>query len=111
MKKKITQRLILRFPNFNKLFQVHCDASGIAIGPILSQEDKPITYFNKKLNESRKNYTSYYKEFYAIIQALKHWRYYLLGKEFVLFSDNFSLQYVMQHRKLNHKHAKWVEFL
>ena len=31
--------------------------------------------------------------------------------EFVLFSDKFSLQYIMQQHKLNHKHAKWVDFL
>ena len=34
-----------------------------------------------------------------------------MGNEFVLFSDNFALQYVMQQHKLNHKHAKWVEYL
>ena len=34
-----------------------------------------------------------------------------MPKEFVLFSDNFVLQYIMQQHKLNHKHAKWVEFL
>eukprot|EP00253_Pinus_taeda_P019922 PITA_19922 len=36
LKKKITERLILRLPDFNKLFQVRCDASGTAIGSVLS---------------------------------------------------------------------------
>ena len=31
--------------------------------------------------------------------------------KFVLFSDNSALQYIMQQHKLNHKHAKRVEFL
>jgi len=53
LKKEITERSILRLPDFNKLFQVHCDASGIAIGAILSQEDKLVAYFSEKLNESR----------------------------------------------------------
>lgn len=34
-----------------------------------------------------------------------------MGSEFVLFLDNSALQYVMQQHKLNHKHAKWVEYL
>ena len=38
---------------------------------------------------------SYDKEFYAVVQALKHWRHYLLSNDFVLFSDNSVLQYVM----------------
>ena len=34
-----------------------------------------------------------------------------MPKEFVLYSDNHALQYIMQQHKLNQKHAKWVEFL
>eukprot|EP00253_Pinus_taeda_P019835 PITA_19835 len=111
LKKKITERPILRLPDFNKPFQVRCDASNTAIGAVLSQEDRPVAYFSEKLNESRQKYSTYDKEFYAIIQALKHWRHYLLGNEFVLFTDNSALQYIMQQHKLNHKHAAWVEYL
>ena len=96
MKKKITEKPVLKLPDFNKIFQVCCAASGIAIGAVLSQEDKPVAYFSENLNESRKKYTSYDKEFYAVVQALKHWRHYLLANEFVLFLDNSTLQYIMQ---------------
>ena len=61
LKKKITERPILRFPDFNKLFQVHCDASGMAIGAVLSQEDKLVAFFCEKLNDSRRKYSSYDK--------------------------------------------------
>jgi len=111
LKRNITEKPILRLPDFSKLFQVRCDASGIAIGAVLSQEDRPVAFFSEKLNESLQKYSSYDKEFYDVVQALKHWRHYLLGNEFVLFSDNSALQYVMQQHKLNHKHAKWVEYL
>jgi len=111
LKRKITEKPILKLPDFNQPFQVRCDASGTAIGAVLSQEDRPVAYFSEKLNESRRKYSTYDKEFYAIIQALKHWRHYLLGNEFVLFTDNVALQYLMQQHKLNHKHAAWVEYL
>ena len=101
----------MRLPDFNKNFQVRCDASGTAIGTVLSQEDRPVAFFSEKLNESRHKYSPYDKEFYVVVQALKHWRHYLLGNEVVLFLDNSALQYVMQQHKLNHKHAKWVEYL
>ena len=45
------------------------------------------------------------------MQALKKWRHYLLPKEFVLYSDNRALQFINNQPKLNHKHAKWVDFL
>ena len=34
LKKKITERLVLALPNFDKIFQVETDASGIAIGVV-----------------------------------------------------------------------------
>jgi hypothetical protein len=77
----------------------------------LSQDDGPIAYLSEKLNEAKIKYSTYDKEFYAIIQALKKWRHYLVPKEFVLYSDSHALQFVTQHEKLNQKHVKWVEFM
>ena len=88
MKRKITEKLVLKLPEFNQLFQVRCDASGTTIGAVLSQEDTGVAYFSEKLNGSKQKYSSYDKEFYVVVQALKHWRNYLIPKEFVLFSDN-----------------------
>jgi hypothetical protein len=84
LKRKITEQPILVLPYFKKTFQVKCDASGFAIGEVLSQEDMPTTYFSEKLNEAKVKYSTYDKEFYAIIQVLKKWRHYLIPKEFVL---------------------------
>ena len=86
---------MLGLPDFGKPFQVKCDASGVAIAVVLGQEDKPVAYFSEKLNAAKQKYSSYDKEFYAIVQALKHWRHYLMPKEFMLFSDNHALYYIM----------------
>jgi hypothetical protein len=96
LKRKIIEQPILVLPDFQKTFQVKCDASEFAIGAVLSQEDRPIAYFSEKLNEVKVKYSTYGKEFYAIIHALKKWRHYLIPKEFVLYSDNHALQFVTQ---------------
>jgi hypothetical protein len=91
LKRKITEQPVLVLPDFHKTFQVKCDASGFAIGEVLSQEDRPIEYFSENLNEVKLKYSTYDKEFYSIIHALKKWRHYLIPKEFVLYSDNHAL--------------------
>jgi hypothetical protein len=111
LKKKITEQPILVLSDFRKTFQVKCDASGFAIGAVLSQDDRLITYFSEKLNEAKIKYSTYDKEIYVVIQALKKWIHYLVPKEFVLYSDNHASQFVTQQEKLNQKHAKWVEYM
>ena len=80
MKKKITKRHVLALQNFDKIFQVETNASGIEVGAVLSQEQIPISYLSEKLNEAKRKYSSYDKEFYDIVQALKKWRHYFLPK-------------------------------
>ena len=111
LKKKVTEAPILALPDFDKVFEVDCDASHTGIGAVLSQAGRPIAFFSEKLNDVRKNYSTYDVEFYAIVQALRHWRHYLVPKEFVLFTDHIALKYVNTQKKLNSRHAKWVSFL
>jgi hypothetical protein len=111
LKEKITERPFLVLPYFSKTFQVICDTSGFAIGAVLSQDNRPIAYFSENMNDAKRNYSTYDKRFYAIIQALKKWRHYLVPKDFVLYSGNHALQFVTRQEKLNQKHEKWVEFM
>ena len=111
LKALMTQAPVLRLPDFGKVFEVACDASGVGIGGVLSQDGHPVEFFSEKLNDVRLRYSTYDKEFYAVIQALRHWRHYLLSKEFVLFSDHEALKYLHSQQKLSDRHARWVEYL
>ena len=77
----------------------------------MSQEKRPIAFFSEKLNEAKRKYSTYDKEFYAIVRALEHWRHYLAGGEFILHYDHEALKYIQGQHKLNPRHAKWVEYL
>lgn len=72
IKTKMTEALVIRLPDFSKVFEIACDASGIGIGVILSQEGQPITYFSEKLNKAKQKYSNYERKFYIVVQALKY---------------------------------------
>lgn len=97
-------------PNFLKLFEVEVDASGLGIGVVLSQEKKPIAYFSKKLSKAEQKWMTYEKEFYTMFRALK-WKHYLVGKEFILYSDHKALKFLHDQCRLsNPMHAYWCTY-
>ncbi|KAK1601905.1 hypothetical protein QYE76_017610 [Lolium multiflorum] len=111
LKRLLTSAPLLALPDFNKQFEIECDASGIGIGGVLMQEGRPIAYFSEKLSGAKLNYPIYDKELYALIRVLEVWQHYLWPKEFIIHSDHEALKYLKAQSTLHKRLAKWVEFI
>ena len=111
IKERLGSTLVLLLLDFKRVFEVECDASRIGIGAVLSQEGRPVSFYSKRLNGTRRRYTTYDKEFYAIIRTLKHWEHYLIHQEFILHTDHEALKHLNNQRKLSKMHAHWVSHL
>ncbi|CAH2211447.1 jg5429, partial [Pararge aegeria aegeria] len=77
--------------------KIYTDASIKGVGAVLKQEDKngdgkPVAYFSKKLSESQKKKKAIYLECLAIKEAVKYWQHWLMGKEFMVYSDHKPLE-------------------
>ena len=111
MKVALTITLVLQALDFEKIFELNCDTSGVGIGGVFSQEGKPMAYFSEKLNSTKLKYSTFDVEFYAIVQAIKHLEYHLAYKEFILHTDHEDLKHLNSQANLNKRHAKWVVYL
>ncbi|VFR02721.1 unnamed protein product [Cuscuta campestris] len=83
---------VLRLPDFAETFYLETDASDVGIGAVLLQRGHPLAFFSKKLGPRRRSASTYHKELYAIVESVQKWRQYLLGREFVIRSDQRSLK-------------------
>lgn len=99
---------MLCLPDFSQRFVIECDASGIGIGAILSQHNRPIAYFSEALKGSSLALSTYEKEMLAIIKAIRKWRPYLLGKPFTVRTDQKSLKYLLEQRITTLAQARWL---
>ena len=93
---------------FLKLSVMHL---GVGIGVVSSQIGRLLVYFSEKLNKAKREYSTYDKEFDALVRALDHWRHYLIAMEFILQFDHEALKYLQSQQKLQSRYAKWVEYL
>ena len=100
LKENMVTAPILVFPDWEKTFHVHVDASAIALGAILAQPgagdlDHPIAFASRKLSDSEQNYNTMEREGLAMVYALHKFRHYLLGKHFNNLTDHSALKYLV----------------
>ncbi|QRW04573.1 Retrotransposable element Tf2 protein [Ceratobasidium sp. AG-Ba] len=114
IKKRVSQDPVLIHPDPNKPFILETDASGIAIGAILSQRGEdgylhPVAYLSKSYNDAQRNYDTANKELLAIVESLKHWRIYLEGTilPVTVFTDHRNLERWKNAETFNRRHARW----
>jgi transposase InsO family protein len=115
LKGRLVTAPILIAPDPSLPYEVSTDASDVAVGAVLSQDQgkgmQPIAYDSCKLSSAEQNYPTHERELLAILFALRAWRCYLEGQEFVVKTDHQALQYVQQQQKLSRRMTRWIEEL
>ena len=107
LKQALTSPPVLALPDFTQPFVIECDACGVGLGAVLSQNNCPIAYYSEALKGSTLILSTYEKEMLAIVKSIKKWRPYLLGKPFIVRTDQQSLKYLLEQRITTPAQTRW----
>lgn len=111
LKAKITERPVLKYPDFDKPCTLTTDASDYAIGAVLSQKhgdfDHPIAFYSRALKKLEIAYDAMKKELLAIVNAVEYFKTYLYGKRFTLVTDNRALTYIKNKPDIPQQLQRW----
>lgn len=115
LKSSLMSAPILAYPDPHKPFILDTDASDAGIGAVLSQEhvgqEQVIAYASRALTKQERRYATTKKELLSVVTFTKHFKHYLLGKEFVLRTDHSSLRWLHNFQGLEGQLARWLEQL
>jgi hypothetical protein len=71
MKKLMAQETIVTYPNFEIPLEIHMDASAYQLGSVISQKERPIALYLRKLTSAQTWYTTTERGLLFILETLK----------------------------------------
>ncbi|GBG89487.1 hypothetical protein CBR_g49278 [Chara braunii] len=93
-------------------FVVTTNASQYGIGAVLQQDDgngyRPVEFMSARMPCEKVAASTYERELYALRQALDHWKHYLLGRHFKVYSNHETLRWLKTQAKMTPKLTRWA---
>lgn len=112
LKHMLSERPILKLPEFNETFILRTDAADDGIGAVLLQmeddEKLPVAYASRKLQPREKAYAVIEKECLAVVWGIQKFHQYLYGREFLLETDHQPLTYLNKAKTENSRLMRWA---
>ena len=115
IKSKLVIAPIMVTPDWNKDFEIMCDANDYAMGAVLGQRNekifKAIYYASKIFNEAQENCSTIEKEMLTMVFACEKFRPYILGSHIIIHTDHAAIKYLMAKKDAKPSLIIWVLLL
>ena len=101
--------------DWNKEFEIMCDANDYAMGATLGQRTekifRAIYYASKTFNEAQENYSTTESEMLAMVFACEKFKPYILGSHVIIHIDHIAIKYPMAKKDAKPRLIIWVLLL
>ena len=99
-KEALAKAALLQHPSPFSKTAITVDASDHAVGAALSQRGgdqvwRPIAFFSKMMTPAERKYSAFDRELLAIYLSIKHFRHFLEGRSFIIFTDHKPLTFAL----------------
>ncbi len=74
IKAAIAKETVLAHPDFLKLFEIYMDASSMQLGAVITQDNRLIVFFSRKLTKMQQKYSVTEIKLLAIVETLKEFK-------------------------------------
>jgi hypothetical protein len=75
----------LAYPDYSEVFDIYTDASSKQLGAVITQKNRPIAFFSRKLTAAQRKYSVTKIELLAIVETLKEFKGMLWGQPVKVF--------------------------
>ena len=91
VKTTLARDVMLAYPDYSEVFEIYADASKSQIGSVITQQNRPLAFFSRKLSDPQTRYNVTEKELLAIVETLKEFKGMLWGQSIVVYTDHKNL--------------------
>ena len=74
VKATIAKDVALAYPDYSQGFEIYTDGSQFQLGAVITQNNRPIAFFSRKLTAAQQKYSVTEIELLAIVETLKEFK-------------------------------------
>ena len=91
IKEALAREVLLAYPKYGERFDIYTDASTRQLGAVITQDEKPIAFFSRKLSKAQQKYSITELELLSIVECLKEFKGMLWGQKLRVYTDHKNL--------------------